>query len=71
MTLTELEQKHKALIKEMRAALADYMYAEGCSCCRDIDAHAEAATRLGKLLKIKKYSDNSGYDFYSYKTKSK
>lgn len=29
----------------------------------------KAAERLGKLLKVKKYSDGSGRDFYAYASK--
>ncbi len=55
--------------KQLREAVANYMYSEGCSCCRgnDHDTHGEA---LAKLLSVKKYSDGSGFDFYSYRTKA-
>lgn len=59
------------LLKEIRQALADYMYSEGCGCCRSDDDHDEAAAVLAKLLKVPKYSDNSGYNFYRYRTKKK
>ena len=59
----------KLTLSEIRKAVADYIATEGCSCCQDIDGHKKAANRLGKLLRIKKYDDNSGYDFYSYRTK--
>lgn len=55
-------------IKEIRQALADYMQSEGCSCCRDKEAHEEAKARLAKLLRVPKYSDGSGFDFYKFKT---
>jgi hypothetical protein len=55
--------------KELRAALADYIASEGCSCCRNIEAHDEAAARLAKLLKVPRYSDGSGYDFYRFARK--
>ncbi len=55
----------------MRKAIADYMRSEGCSCCRDYDAHKKHEEQLGKLLNVKKYSDGSGYDFNKYKTKKK
>jgi len=35
-------------LKELRQAVADYMRSEGCSCCRDIDAHERHAERLAK-----------------------
>lgn len=53
----------------IRQALADYMQAEGCSCCRDIDAHKKAAATLAKLLDVPAYSDDSGYDFGQFETK--
>lgn len=57
-----------ALLAVVRQAVADYMYSEGCSCCRG-KSHDEDAARLAKLLKVKKYSDGSGYDFYRYRSK--
>lgn len=47
----------------LRQAVADYMRSEGCSCCRNIAAHAENERRLAKLLRVPKYDDGSGYDF--------
>ena len=55
--------------KEIRNAIADYMKSEGCSCCRDRDAHDEAETRIAKLLRVPKYKDGSGYDFSKFETK--
>ncbi len=52
----------------IRQAVADYMYSEGCSCCRNIDEHEENSKRLGKLLEVEPYSDGSGYDFFKYRT---
>lgn len=64
---TDVSGSLRMLKKQLREAVANYMYSEGCSCCRgnDHDAHAEA---LAKLLSVKKYSDGSGFDFYSYRT---
>ena len=58
-------------IKEIREAFAEYRATEGCSCCQDVEGHKIASDRLGKLLKVKKYSDGSGYDFYAYQRKEK
>lgn len=55
-------------LQKIREAVADYVYAEGCSCCRDIDSHAEARERLGKLLLVRKYKDGSGRDFSKYRS---
>lgn len=57
------------LIREIRRAFADYRRAEGCSCCRNSEAHAEATARLAKMLRVPKYSDGSGYDFGRFETK--
>lgn len=56
---------------EILCALADYIRSEGCSCCCNIEDHDEAISRLGRLLRVKKYSDGSGYDFRGYETKVK
>lgn len=55
-------------IKNIRRAIADYMWSEGCSCCRSIPDHEEHAEAIAKLLKVKKYKDGSGYDFSKYRT---
>lgn len=55
--------------KEVRQAIADYMQSEGCTCCRDIEAHEKHSARLGKLLRVPKYSDGSGYDFRKFVSK--
>lgn len=57
------------LRKEIRRALADYMWAEGCSCCRNMEKHAEASARLAKLLNVPAYPDGSGHDFSKYRSK--
>lgn len=63
--------KLRQKIKEIRSAIADYMESEGCSCCQDVDAHREHYHKLGKLLGVKKYSDNSGYEFSKYRSNKK
>lgn len=55
-------------IRAIRTAVADYMRSEGCYCCRDSLAHERHSARLGKLLRVKKYSDGSGYDFSNYRS---
>ena len=64
----ELGEKPNGWIPEIREAVADYMFSEGCSCCRDIDAHIEHEKRLGELLFVDPYSDGSGYDFSKYRS---
>lgn len=61
----KIEQLEKNLA-ELREAIAEYMYSEGCSCCRS-DNHEENRGRIAKLLNVKKYSDGSGYDFSRYR----
>lgn len=58
-----------AKLNEIRRALADYMRAEGCSCCRNIEDHKHAAERLALLLNVPRYSDGSGFDFGKFQTK--
>lgn len=53
---------------EMRRLVADYMRSEGCSCCRDTEAHEKHAEALAKVLKVQKYDDGSGYNFARYRT---
>jgi methionine aminopeptidase len=55
-------------IAEIRRAVADYMSSEGCSCCRDMEAHVKHAAALGKLLQVPEYEDGSGYDFRKFRT---
>lgn len=55
----------------VRRLIADYMYAEGCSCCRKEEEHREAKAALAELLDVPAYSDGSGYDFYLFRTEAK
>ena len=52
-----------SLLADIRQAVADYIATEGCRCCRDIDGHDKAMERLGKLIRMKKYDDKSGFDY--------
>jgi len=58
-------------IAAIRRAVADYMYSEGCSCCRNIEAHDEHKAVLAKMLKVPQFADKSGYDFYRFRSKEK
>jgi hypothetical protein len=58
----------KVDLEKVRQAIADYMRSEGCSCCRDIEAHEENKKRLAELLDVPQYEDGSGYDFYQFVT---
>ena len=55
-------------LSAVREAVADYMRSEGCSCCRNQDAHDEAEKKLAELLRVPKYKDGSGYDFNRFST---
>jgi hypothetical protein len=55
-------------LEAVRQAVADYMRAEGCSCCRNIEKHDAATARLAKLLHVPMYTDESGYDFDRFST---
>ena len=52
----------------LRTALADYVASEGCSCCRDSEAHEEAARKLAVILGVPKFKDGSGYDFWRFRS---
>ena len=54
---------------KIRQAIADYMSSEGCSCCEDYENHKLHKSVLASLLKVPKYKDGSGYDFYKFKSK--
>ena len=69
IVITEAMSEIAKFKKEIRIAISDYMRAEGCSCCRNIDDHAEAKKRIARLLRVRKYPDGSGYDFTKYQTK--
>jgi hypothetical protein len=55
-------------LAEIRRAVADYMWSEGCSCCRDSDAHERHEKRLAELLGVPPYDDGSGFDFRPFST---
>lgn len=66
LSLFVSSEEEDAKVLDIRQAFADYVKSEGCSCCQDIDAHKDAAKKLGKLLNAKQYDDGSGYNFYAY-----
>jgi len=59
----------RKLRAELRTAIANYMSSEGCSCCRNNKKHDEHEEAIAKLLNVKKYDDDSGYDFSRYESK--
>ena len=66
----KVNMETKALRKELREAVADYMSSEGCGCCEDSERQDMAKARLAKLLKVPAYKDGSGYNFNKFATKS-
>lgn len=60
----------KAHRDALRTAVADYMFSEGCSCCRDNEAHDENRATLGKLLGIRPEKDGNElwYDFSKFRS---
>ena len=54
---------------EIRKLIANYMYAEGCECCRNVEQHRKWKEEIAKLLDVEAYDDNSGYDFTKYEEK--
>lgn len=48
-----------------KKAFSEYVKSEGCSCCRDTEAHEKAAEKIAAALGFEKYKDGSGFDFYS------
>lgn len=53
---------------KIRRLVADYISSEGCSCCRNTEAHEKHAAALAKFLGVQKYPDGSGYDFGRHKS---
>jgi hypothetical protein len=51
----------------LRTAVADYMFSEGCNCCRG-DEHEKHGEAIAKLLGVSPFDDGSGYDFSPYRT---
>lgn len=69
--LQAVEADRDALAGErdaLRKAVADYMHSEGCSCCRDDEAHMVHEAKLADLLGVEPYDDGSGYNFPAYRT---
>ena len=54
-------------LEKIRAALATYLFAEGCACCRDQETSDTAKAQLARLLKVPKYRDGSGYNFLQFR----
>lgn len=59
----ELIESEAITLEQIKQAFTAYRKAEGCSCCRNIEAHKEAENRLAELLNPAPYSDGSGFDW--------
>jgi hypothetical protein len=57
----------RAELNALRKAVADYMYSHGCGCCKS-PSNDEHKKKLAELLKVPQYKDNSGPDFYRFRT---
>ncbi len=66
-----MKDELKELRKNLRQAIADYMWSEGCSCCRDNDAHEAHKMRLAELLNVPLYGDGSGYNFRKFRSRKR
>jgi hypothetical protein len=60
----EMVDRLATRIQDVRKAVADYIYSEGCSCCQH-DSHHSDGNKLGELLVVPQYSDESGVDWES------
>lgn len=65
------EPKERAIIARIRKAVANYMFTEGCSCCRNYEGHKHNKEVLGKLLNVPRYQDHSGYNFDRFVSRKK
>ena len=54
---------------ELRTAVANYIRSEGCSFCGDYEQHQKDTAALGRLLRVPKFKDGSGFNFGLYETK--
>lgn len=63
-------KKHQVFKEQVRQAVADYMWSEGCDCCQNVKEYEKAEQQLAILLDVPMYDDRSGYQFYKYKSES-
>lgn len=60
--LRQFIEERTALLEE---ALVDYLYSEGCSCCRHTEAHDAAMDVIAPIMGWSRYEDDSGWDWHS------
>lgn len=71
ITVRQAPSNNQSIIEEIRRAVADYMFSEGCSCCQDIEKHKENRNKLGALLGVPEYTDGSGHNFSQFRSPKK
>lgn len=57
-------------LESIRRLVADYMYSEGCSCCRGSD-HEKHKEHIALTLRVPQFKDKSGWNFYKFRTARK
>jgi hypothetical protein len=55
----------------IKALIATLYCAAGCSCCRDCETWEDSSSKLGALLEVPKYDDDSGHDWYALRDRMK
>jgi len=53
----------------IRRQVADLVTSAGCSCCRDDEGWEAAQDVLARKLDVERYDDDSGWNWYKYRTK--
>lgn len=51
----------------IRRAVAECVCSEGCGCCAG-SRHQEHKDALARLLRVRRFEDGSGYDFWRYRS---
>jgi len=54
---------------QLRVAVADYMYSEGCSCCQNEELHREDTKLLGELLDVPKFAESDVPNFRMFRSR--
>lgn len=55
----------------LEEGLVDYLYSEGCSCCRHTEAHEAAMDVIAPIMEWPRYDDDSGWDWRTRREKLK
>lgn len=65
---SEVMKELRKFKKNVKEAIANYMFSEGCSCCEGSN-HDEHKRVIAEMLNVPKYRDGSGYDFSRFCSK--